>query len=163
VLYTFGRKIVVNLQIKVVKMIKSVLVLFLISGVFSFAEVNETVNWVSIEEAQEIAKNENKMIFIDFSAEWCGWCKVMDKNTFSDAEVAAFMNEKFSSVRLDYDSEETFEFFGEKYTARELGAKYKVPGLPTILLVSHDNKKSKTLVGYKKPEPFLSKLKSFNK
>ena len=86
----------------------------------------------------------------------------MDKNTFSDAGVAAYMNEHYYSVRLDYDSKEKLEFFGENFTARELGTKYKVPGLPTILLVTHDNKKSKTLVGYKKPEPFLSKLKSFN-
>jgi thioredoxin-related protein len=144
-----------------INMTKSVSALFLISIIFSFTKVNETVNWISIEKAQEIAKKENKTIFIDFSAEWCGWCKVMDKNTFSDAEVAKYMNENYCSVRLDYDSKEKFEFFGKKYTARELGSKYKVPGLPTILLVAHDNKKSKTLVGYKKPEPFLAKLQSF--
>ena len=142
-------------------MTKSLFTLLATFFLFSFTEPNETVNWISLAEAQEKIKNEPKTIFIDFSAEWCGWCKVMDKNTFSDAGVAAYMNEHYYSVRLDYDSKEQLEFFGENFTARELGTKYKVPGLPTILLVSHDNKKSKTLVGYKKPEPFLSKLKSF--
>ena len=142
-------------------MTKSLLTLFAIFMLFSFADPNEKVNWISLAEAQEKIKDNPKTIFIDFSAEWCGWCKVMDKNTFSDADVAAYMNKNYYSVRLDYDSKEQLEFFGEKFTARELGTKYKVPGLPTILLVSHDNKKSKTLVGYKKPEPFLSKLKSF--
>ena len=85
----------------------------------------------------------------------------MEKNTFSDATVASYMNENYYSVRLDYDSKEKLDFFGDKLTPRELGTKYKVSGLPTILLVSHDNKKSKTLVGYKKAEPFLDKLKSF--
>ena len=141
---------------------KSVLTILATFILFSFAEPNETVNWISLAEAQEKIKDEPKTIFIDFSAEWCGWCKVMDKNTFADANVAAYMNENYYSVRLDYDSKEQLEFFGEKLTARELGTKYKVPGLPTILLVAYDNKKSKTLVGYKKPEPFLTKLKSFN-
>ena len=140
-----------------------ILSIFIVSmGLLPFNNNPEAVNWVSLAEAQEKIKDEPKTIFIDFSAEWCGWCKVMDKNTFADANVAAYMNENYYSVRLDYDSKEQLEFFGEKLTARELGTKYKVPGLPTILLVAHDNKKSKTLVGYKKPEPFLTKLKSFN-
>jgi len=142
-------------------MTKFLFTLFLSFTLFSFTGVNETVNWVSIEQAQASIKNNPKMIFIDFTASWCGWCKVMDKNTFSDPDVAAYMNENFYAVKLDYDSKDKVDFFGEKYTPRELGAKYKVSGLPTILLVSHDNKKSKTLVGYKKPKPFLENLKSF--
>lgn len=142
-------------------MTKSVLGLIITFVLFSFTEPEATVNWVSLSEAQELSKDSPKTIFIDFTADWCGWCKVMDKNTFSDATVASYMNENYYSVRLDYDSKEKLNFFGDQLTARELGTKYKVPGLPTILLVSHDNKKSKTLVGYKKPEPFLDKLKSF--
>lgn len=121
------------------------------------------VKWVSLDEAQELANEHSKPIFIDFTADWCGWCKVMDKNTFSDDDVAGYLNDNFYAVRLDYDSPEKLDFFGEKLTARELGTKYRVPGLPTILLLSSDSKKSKKLVGYKKPEPFLNGLKQFVK
>ena len=130
-------------------------------GSITLPHTNEEVNWLTLAEAQEQIKTNPRSIFIDFTAEWCGWCKVMDKNTFADPQVAAYMNENFYPVRLDYDSQEEFEFFGEKYTARQLGEKYGVPGLPTILLISHDNKKSKKLVGYKKPAPFLDKLRDF--
>jgi len=145
-----------------IKLVKPLFVLIIVTAFFSFTTEENTINWVSIEEAQASVKENPKAIFIDFSAQWCGWCKVMDKKTFSDETVASYMNENFYPCRLDYDSKEVFEFFGEKYTARQLGEKYKVPGLPTILLISADNKKSKTLVGYKNPDQFLPKLKSFN-
>lgn len=143
-------------------MIKLLSIFIISIGLLPLNDKSEVVKWVSLEQALESNKSNPKPIFIDFTAEWCGWCKVMDKNTFSDVNVSAYMNENFYSVRLDYDSKEQVEFFGEKYTPRELGEKYKVPGLPTILLVAPDNKKSKTLVGYKKPDPFLAKLKSVN-
>lgn len=127
----------------------------------SFTTEPEEVQWISLSDAQNKLKSEPRAIFIDFTADWCGWCKVMDKNTFSDETVAKYMNENFYAVRLDYDSKTKFDFFGKQYTARELGEKYRVPGLPTILLVSSDNKKSKKVIGYKKPEPFLEKIQGF--
>ncbi len=140
---------------------KSILLTLTVLGATSFARPATEVNWLSIAEAQEQIKTSPKAIFIDFTAEWCGWCKVMDKNTFADPQVAAYMNENFYPVRLDYDSDEAFMFFGREYTARQLGEEYRVSGLPTILLIAHDNGKSKKLVGYKKPQTFLDRLKAF--
>lgn len=144
-------------------MIRAIVFSIIILVVSGFTNPEAEVKWVSLDQAQELAGETSKPIFIDFTADWCGWCKVMDKNTFSDAQVAGFMNENFYAVRLDYDSPEKLDFFGEQLTARELGTKYRVPGLPTILLLSSDSKKSKKLVGYKKPEPFLNGLKQFVK
>lgn len=142
-------------------MARIALLVFITLSLTGFSSTEEKVNWVTLDQAQELAKDSARPIFIDFTADWCGWCKVMDKNTFSDAEVATYMNENFYAVRLDYDSKEKLDFFGEQLTARELGTKYRVPGLPTILLLSADSKQSKTLVGYKQPEPFLKGLKQF--
>ena len=143
------------------RIIRLNIILLLVLFTFSFTNVDNVPNWVSLKDAQERIKDEPKAIFIDFTAHWCGWCKVMDKNTFSNAEVAQYMNENFYPVKLDYESNEVFEFFGQEYTAKQLAAEYKVPGLPTILLITPDNKKSKTIVGYKKPEPFLKYLQAF--
>ena len=54
-------------------------------------------------EAVEKARAENKLVFVDAYTTWCGPCKQMDKNTFSDENVAAFFNEKFVNLKLDME------------------------------------------------------------
>lgn len=120
------------------------------------------VNWTDIEAAQILAKETPKNVFIDFTAKWCGWCKVMDKKTFSDPEVAAYMNENYYSVKMDFDSDKTFQYLGKQYTAKQLAKKYGVTGLPTMLLASADFETVIQIVGYQKPNPFIKKLKQFN-
>ena len=119
------------------------------------------VNWVTIEEVQDLVKQEPKPVFIDFTAEWCGWCKVMDKKTFSDAEVAEYINSNYYAVKVDFESKERFEYLGESYTGKELAKKYKITGLPTILFASPDFNKIKPVIGYQNVDQFMSKLKKY--
>ncbi len=60
------------------------------------------VKWMSFEEAVERSKTEKRKIFIDVFTDWCGWCKVMDKNTFPDLVIAKLLsNEKFYPVKFN--------------------------------------------------------------
>jgi len=66
------------------------------------AEVKTTpVKWMTWEEAVEKNKTEKKKIFVDVFTDWCGWCKVMDKNTFTEAQVAKILNEDFYPVKFN--------------------------------------------------------------
>jgi thioredoxin-related protein len=73
------------------------------------------INWLSFEEA--IARNEvePKQIFIDFYTDWCGWCKVMDRNSFADPEIAKIMNAYFYPVKFNAEGKDTVTFMGQKY------------------------------------------------
>lgn len=122
---------------------------------------SETIKWLSIEEAQALAKENPRSVFIDFTAAWCSWCKVMDKNTFSDPDIVAYINQNFYAVKVDFDSKDKFEYLGEKYNGKELAKKYGITGLPTILFTSADFNKVKPVVGYQNANQFMNKLKKF--
>ncbi len=74
------------------------------------------VNWKTIEQASQVErKSNNKMFFIDFSTSWCGWCKKMDRDTFSDPVVAAILNRYYIPVHFDAEGSSSFTWNGTKY------------------------------------------------
>ena len=85
----------------------------------SFKTVGPTaeteVTWLSFSEAMEKSKSKKLPIFIDVYTDWCGWCKVMDKKTFSDPEVAKLLNEKFYAVKFNAEQTQDVIFKGTTY------------------------------------------------
>ena len=79
-----------------------------------------SITWYSYEEGSKLAEKKNKKIFIDVYTDWCGWCKQMDKTTFKDAKVIAYMNEKFIAVKLDAESAKSTVYQSKVLTEREL-------------------------------------------
>ncbi len=73
------------------------------------------VQWMTFEEAVERSKVEKRKIFIDVYTDWCGWCKVMDKKTFSDPRVAELLNEKFYPVKFDAEQTADVVFNGTTF------------------------------------------------
>lgn len=88
--------------------------LFLIF-IISTAHSQETIRWYSFEEAVELTAREPRHIFIDVYTDWCGWCKKMDKSTFSDPVVAGIMNEYFYAVKFDAEQKDTVMFMNRAF------------------------------------------------
>lgn len=78
-------------------------------------ETASPVKWMTFEEAVEKSKTEKRKIFVDVYTDWCGWCKVMDKNTFTDPEIARLLNEKFYPVKFDAEQTEDVVFRGNTF------------------------------------------------
>ena len=70
----------------------------------------EKIQWHTFQEALELSKKEKKKIFIDVFTDWCGWCKVMDRNTFPDPVITKYMNEHFYAVKLNAEMKDTVIF-----------------------------------------------------
>ncbi|WP_298472692.1 DUF255 domain-containing protein [uncultured Maribacter sp.] len=135
----------------------------------------QEVNWLTWEEAAKLAETEKepKKIFIDVYTDWCGWCKKMDKDTFQNAEVAAYMSKNYYMVKLDGERKEAIEFKGKtfKFVPRpapsrgyhEFAAALmqgKV-NYPTTIFLDEKMNMLSPLPGYQKPEPFLKVAKYF--
>lgn len=80
---------------------------------------------VTWKESLIEAKKQNKLIFLDVYAVWCGPCKKLKKTTFNDAGVGAFFNANFINIAID----------GETPEGQNLMTKYGVRGFPTLLII----------------------------
>lgn len=151
-----------------------ILLLFLFTGVSSkqnLATEPEKVNWMSFEEALEKSKIEKRKIFIDVYTDWCGWCKVMDKKTFSEPAIAAYLNAKYYPVKFNAEQKEdiifrdhTFKFVAQgRRGYHELAAALLQNKLsyPTVVFLDEDLNLIQPLPGYREPKEFHPILQFF--
>jgi thioredoxin-related protein len=73
------------------------------------------VKWMTIEEALEAQKTQPKKILIDFYADWCGPCKIMDKKTYGHPVISEFLNDKYYPVKFNAEEKKQIEIFGRKF------------------------------------------------
>jgi len=97
------------------------------------------------EEALAKAEKEQKIIFMDAYAEWCGPCKRMAKTVFTDSQVGEFYNRTFINVKMDM----------EKGEGVALQRKYGVRAFPTLLYIDYDGSVVKRSVGAKQSDGFI--------
>ena len=99
------------------------------------ASSNE-IKWYSYEEGMALGKKLGKKVFIEFYADWCGFCRMMEGSTFKDANVIAILNRDFIPVRVHSDREQ------------DIASKYDIQALPNIAFVSEDGVRLGTVPGY---------------
>jgi thioredoxin-related protein len=122
------------------------------------------VHWMTFADAIQKSKTEKRRIFIDVYTDWCGWCKVMDKNTFSDPIIAKLLNEKFYAVKLNAEQREDIVFDGTTFKFVENGRSgyhqlaaallNNQLSYPTVVFLDEDFKMLQPLPGYQKAPEF---------
>ncbi len=109
--------------------IKNTIILVLIPllfGSFSKNSVSSTLKWISFEEAVALQAKEPRKILIDVYTDWCGWCKKMDKYTYTDESVIKNLETNYYLVRFNAEQKEEIVYkdkvfkFKTEYKANEL-------------------------------------------
>ena len=149
---------------------------FILSVLFFQFSYSQKVNWITIEKAQELQKKVPKNIIMDVYTNWCGPCKLMDKYTFQNPDVAKYLNDNFYSVKFNAEGDEKVIFKGRNFKnsnykeslsntrnsthdfARYLG----VSGYPTIVFFDINSNPIAPITGYLNPNQIEIYLNLFS-
>ena len=118
---------------------------------FAQVEFIEVVTAAELEAVQKKADDSMLMLFVDVYATWCGPCKKMDMEVYSNATLSEYMNKHFVNVRIDGETD-----FGRKFATEQ-----QLQGYPSMYIFSDDGDRISTVVGFKPAvelKPLLIKL-----
>lgn len=76
---------------------------------------DKEINWMTLDDVQAAMRKEPRKVLVDFYTSWCGWCKVMDRKTYSNPEIIKYINEKFYAVKFDAERKDTVSFLNKEY------------------------------------------------
>ncbi|MEL6391962.1 MAG: thioredoxin domain-containing protein [Bacteroidota bacterium] len=99
----------------------------------------------SFAQLLEQAQQEDKLIFVDAYATWCGPCRMMDRSVFNQEEVGRFYNANFINLKLDV----------EKGEGPTLARQYRVRAMPTYIFINGDGEVVHTAMGAMTASRFL--------
>ena len=144
---------------------------FLIIGTVTAQEIQ----WMTLAEALEAQKTVPKKIFMNVYTKWCGPCKLLDRNTFANKDVAAYITAHYYAVKFNAEGEEEIAFYDRVFrnpnydpkrrgrnTTHQFTQFLGITGYPTMVFFSEDGDPIMPLVGYFKPrqiEPYLKMIK----
>ncbi|MGB7061353.1 MAG: thioredoxin fold domain-containing protein [Candidatus Zixiibacteriota bacterium] len=111
--------------------------------------------WYKYDVGMTKAKKEKKHPLVHFYTNWCGWCKRMDKTTFSDEAVIEVLNESYVPIRVNGQSGEKVKVDGKESTERQVAGKYGVRAYPITWFLKPSGERIAPRRGYVKPEEFL--------
>ncbi len=122
-------------------------------------EGKKDFSWLKFDEGLEQASKNDKMIFVDVYTNWCGFCKKMDRNTFSDKMIMNYLDEHFILVKLNAESKKKMVLPDGSLNGRQIARSFAVRGYPTFVFLNSNGEKLYSRSGYAPPNGFIHLLR----
>ena len=149
----------------------SILLFFLIP----FNNFSQEIKWITLEDAVYLQESDPRNIIMDVYTNWCGPCKLLDRNTFANKDVANYINENFYAVKFNAEGNDIVNFKGYTFenpnydpakanrrnSSHQLTQALRVSAYPTIVFLDKSNNLLHRLRGYKTPKQLEVYLKLF--
>lgn len=133
------------------------------------------INWITIEEAIELQKTAPKKIIMDVYTNWCGPCKMLDKNTFQNVDVANYVNDHFYAVKFNAEGNTSVTYKDKTFrnpdydatkanrrnSSHEFSRYLNVRAYPTMVFFDEEANYITPVTGYLKPQQLEVYLKLF--
>jgi len=104
------------------------------------AQQVKSLNWLTFEQLEDSLKVKPKKVFISFYADWCVYCRKMEKTAFRDKAVVSILNQKYYAVKMNAESKDTISFGGVTYVNQNIGKSRRPTHQISLLLASRKNK-----------------------
>src|SRR5687767_2969993 len=151
---------------------KRSLILFLLVTFFSVTAFTPRAGnfpWMNLSDVKVKLKQQNKPVLIDLYTDWCHWCKVMDKKTYSNSKVVAYINEHFYSAKVNAETKDNVSWkdktykYNSKYQINDfaLFVTYGRTSFPTTVIIADNESAPIPIAGYMEPREIEPILKYF--
>lgn len=148
---------------------------FLAASLTSALGQGAEINWLTVDELEAAQAKEPRKVMIDVYTKWCGPCKMMMRNTFTNADVIAYINENYYAVKFDAEGADPVEFKGKTFSnpnhvpnktgrngVHELSRVFQVRAYPTLVYLDESLEMIAPISGYKNPQQLELYLRFFD-
>src|SRR6185295_13165570 len=118
-------------------------------------KVGEKLEWLAFDAATARAKDQKKHVIVDIYTTWCGWCRIMEQQTYGDPEVAAYLRDNFVLAKVNGESSAKLKWRGKELTEKQFARTVGVTGYPATYFLKPDAELLGGMGGFLRPTEFM--------
>ena len=117
------------------------------------------LRWRSFDDGLREARASGRPVMVDVFTDWCRWCKVMDRDVYSRADVQDYVAKHFVPVRINAEGGRLATYAGATMSERAVATRFGINSYPTTLFLHTDGSHLVNVPGYWPPDQFLLVLR----
>jgi thioredoxin-related protein len=111
-----------------------IFILFISFILLQTTEAQESINWVSLEEAEASQAVEQRTVLVYMTTDWCGWCKRMERETFSNPTIVDYINKNYYAVKFNAEGADEVVYKNKTYINQNPEARRHAHDLARLLM-----------------------------